>query len=108
MAESAPMQDGVQETLDLFKARILHTLELYPALSSSMIHIGLGTSTPTALWRPLLDALVAEGKVCKVEAQSRTPLDRNQSYTIYHLPENPYKHRPSPDAQHGQLEPVIA
>lgn len=97
MAEALPMNDGVQETLDLIRARILHTLDIFPALSGSMIHIGLGTSTPTSLWRPILENLVADGIVVKLEVASRTPLDRNQTYTLYHLPKNSYI--PSADIQ---------
>jgi hypothetical protein len=92
MAEVVPMTDGVQETLDLIKARILHILEICPILTSSQIHMSLGTSTPSPLWRPVLMALVADGEVVKCEYTTQTPLGRNQAYTLYHLPKNEPTH----------------
>lgn len=78
------------ELYEQTKARILHTLEIYPFISSSMVHISIGSSTPTLLWRPLLQELIEDGLVLETVRVAKTPADRSQSYTIYHLPANPY------------------
>lgn len=89
------VMEGASSTIDQTRDKILHTLTIFPFLSRSMIHVGIGTSTPTTLWKPILDQLVAEGKVRVTKFQRNSPLDRSQSYTIYHLPENEYKVEPT-------------
>lgn len=84
----------LHEAADECRARILHALEIFPYLSSSMIHIAIGTSTSTKLWRPILGKLVEEGVVCETQRACKGPNDRNQNYTIYHLPANPYSYGP--------------
>lgn len=93
MSES--MGNGVQETIELLRAKILHQLEIFPFLSRSMIHMSIGTATPTQLWGPILDSLVEEGAVKVTELSCRTPGDRQQAYTIYHLATNHYRYGPS-------------
>lgn len=79
-------------TEKLFREKILHALEVFPFLSNSMIHMAIGTSNSTLLWKPVLEALVAEGSVVETTHSAKTPIDRSQSYTIYHLPINSYQH----------------
>lgn len=85
------VMEGASSTIDQTRDKILHILSIYPFLSRSMIHVAIGTSTPTTLWKPILDQLIEEKKVCSLNFQRNSPLDRSQSYTIYHLPENEYK-----------------
>jgi hypothetical protein len=86
--QNVSISDGESETANIVRARILHILEIYPFLSSSMIHIGLGTSLPISLWKPILATLVTEEAVCLTEVTSRTPIGRMQTFSIYHLPKN--------------------
>jgi hypothetical protein len=81
---------GVQKELELIRDRMLHALEVFPFLSRSMIHMAIGTATATGLWHPILQSLLDQGHVCKTEVVARTPLNRPQTYTIYHLPKNIY------------------
>ncbi len=45
------------------RLKILRLLEVYPVLSPAMLHIGIGTSVPSALRRPILDKLITENWV---------------------------------------------
>lgn len=94
MPDTAHVIEGAQEAVDLIRARILHSLEIFPFMGASMIHQSIGTSTSTVLWRPVLNGLVEDGAVCKKEVTCKTPLGRMQSYEIYHLPQNEYVYGP--------------
>jgi hypothetical protein len=95
-AEQPPTQGPENDVFEEYRKRILHALDVFPFISASMIHQAIGTSTPTALWRPLLEELEAAGKVVKFERSFRNPMNgRMQPYTIYHLPNRPYIYGPS-------------
>ena len=64
--------------------RILHTLALYPQISPSMMQIALNITAKD--WRPVLEALIACGKVSRKTIVSPTPSGRHQSYIILHNP----------------------
>jgi hypothetical protein len=95
LAEEGP--SDIQDVLDSCRAKILHTLEVFPFVSASMLHMGIGTSTPTALWQPIIRRLVDEGTVHRIERTFRAPNGRLQPYTIYHLPTNIYRYGPKPE-----------
>lgn len=78
------------ETNDLVARKILHALEVFPFISASMIHMAIGTSMPTSMWRPILEDLVDTGKIRTTTHSAKNTLDRQQAYTIYHLPTNEY------------------
>lgn len=84
-------EDNVSDVQTLVKDKILHALEIFPFISNSMIHMAIGTSTPTMLWKPILEQLVREGNILETTVTAKSPLDRQQTYTIYHLPKNEYK-----------------
>jgi len=65
---------------ELIRARIIHVLHVYPGISQSMLQIGLGTAFPTDLWKPILNALIAENTIKRIVVQHVTPTNRNQSY----------------------------
>lgn len=79
----------VDLTEDLVRRKILHLFSIFPKLSPSMIQVGIGTSLPPTLWRPIADELVKEGKLTRTIEQHTTPSDRWQSYTIYALAYTP-------------------
>lgn len=101
MAELSPIRadieddpdlgEEIRKELSLIKARILHALEIFPFLSGSGINQAIGTNTSTALWRPILKRLVADGTVSCTEVVAQTPLNRTQTYTIYHLASRKYE-----------------
>ena len=75
----------------LMRDKIMHTLTVFPFLSASMLNMGIGTSTPTILWKPVLERLIDEGVVTETSYTSKNHYSgRLQSYTIYHLASNPY------------------
>lgn len=74
----------------IMEEKILHALEIYPYLSASLIHMSIGTANPTVIWRPVLNRLVEEGKVVESVRTSRSATDRQQTYSVYHLPKNNY------------------
>lgn len=76
--------------MHVMEEKILHALEVFPFLSASLIHMSIGTSTPTAIWRPVLAALVESGRVIETSYTTRNSTDRQQTYVIYHLPHNDY------------------
>jgi hypothetical protein len=84
------LDDSMLQVVEQTKLRILHGLEVFPFISQSMLHQAIGTSTPGDLWKPCLAELVSERKVVETSISARSPTGRAQSYTIYHLPKNPY------------------
>lgn len=65
--------------------RIMRILHIYPKISPSMLQIGLGTSLPPAIWRPILDTMIAEGIVTREDVHGATGSGRQKSYEIIRL-----------------------
>lgn len=81
---------GVIETIKALEEKILHTLRIWPFISQSMLHVALGTATPTSLWKPIFQKLVDDGIIKQTQVSGMSPKDRAQTYTVFHLAENPY------------------
>ena len=62
-------EDNVSDVQTLVKDKILHALEIFPFISNSMIHMAIGTSTPTMLWKPILEQLVREGYILEINVK---------------------------------------
>lgn len=84
------IEDEMANIIEHTKARILHSLQVFPFLAASQLHQSIGSATSTKLWRPLLEELIEDGKIVVTHIQEVTPSGRTQSYTIYHLAANPY------------------
>lgn len=67
------------------RAKILHTLSIYPRLQPSMLHVGIGLHTEASLWRPVLDEMVEAGEVISSTEQHTSPAGRLNQYTILSL-----------------------
>lgn len=84
MNETLPAS-AVDHTLDnteeQTREKIVHVLEIWPVISPSMLQIGLGTSFPTSIWKPILDKMVDDGTVKRWEHQKNAPNGSNRSYT---------------------------
>jgi hypothetical protein len=65
------------------RAKILHTLSIFPIISPSMLQIGLGY--PAAHWRPILRQLINEELVTEDMLVTPTPGGRHQTYTLLSL-----------------------
>ena len=63
------------------REKILRVLGVYPTISPAMLHIGIGTSVRTSLWRPILDKLIAEELV----TETRTYIEINGKSKQYVL-----------------------
>lgn len=85
------VDESVQKELDALREKILFALEIFPFISRSMIHMAIGTGTSRGLWSPILDQLVTDRKVCAITVYAKTPTNRNQSFTLYHLPSRLYQ-----------------
>lgn len=88
--DAAFPDDSMAQVIEETRLRILHALEVFPFISASMLHQAIGTSTSGRLWKPILEALVEEGKVMVYELASRGVSGRAQTYVLYHLPKNEY------------------
>lgn len=82
-----PAHEAAVEFVKEVRERILHTLSVYPKISPTMLQVALGTSTRPALWHPVLDQLIEENLVEKIQVRpsSPPPSGRDQVYTIIQL-----------------------
>lgn len=71
------------------RAKILHTLSVYPYLNASMLQVGIGTAISPKLWHPVKDALLREGLIVQEEIRTKSSVGRDQVYTIYRLSNTP-------------------
>lgn len=79
-----------EEYTSQLREKILFSLSVYQYVSPSMLHVALGTSSPSALWRQILTDLIAEGLVQETRIMLTTPSERNQTYAVLHLSSNSY------------------
>lgn len=85
------LRDSANEYLELLRQKILYGLSIYKFLSPSQLHVFVGTATPTSLWKEqVLEKLIEQGLVISKVVTLTSPFDRSQTYTVLHLPENPY------------------
>lgn len=70
---------------DDIKAKIVHLLEVFPVISPSMMQIGIGSSLPAKLWKPILRQLIADGILKEDVFVHPTAAGRQQSYTLLSL-----------------------
>lgn len=89
-ADIPEVDQSLEEYKQMLREKILFGLEIYPAISPSMLHVFLGTATSTHVWKPILNDLISEGLVQKQEVTLTSPIDRVQTYTILHRAENSY------------------
>ena len=90
---NAETQEALEDYTQMLRDKILFALTIYPALAPYMLHPFLGTSTSTHVWKPILNALIAEGLVEKVEVTLKSPMDRQQTYTIIRRTDKDYVRR---------------
>ena len=90
MNKKREITDDMAQVIEQTRERILHSLAIFPFLSSSLLHMSIGTSTSHKLWKPLLEDLLEEGKVVETVITAKSATGRQQTYTIYHLAQNKY------------------
>lgn len=89
MLDSAPTTSVVDQVVspeETIRRKILHQLKIYPRLSPSMLNMGIGTAIPPAVWKPVLERLISDGKVLRENVEHLTPVaGRKQLYTVLSL-----------------------
>lgn len=90
---SAETQQALEDYTQMLREKILFGLTVYPALAPYMLHPFLGTSTSTNVWKPILDELIADGLVERIEVTLTSPRDRQQTYTIIRRTDKDYVQR---------------
>lgn len=83
-------EDSYSKVQQKVRDKITHLLTIYPFLQPSMIHMGIGTSTPSELWKPILDSLKADGVIQESTVLTENAEGRKMSCTILHLTQNTY------------------
>ena len=73
-------------TAEEIRTKIAHLLSIYPIISPTMLQGGLGPAMKPVMWRPVLDAMIADGDVVLEQASMMTPTERYNTYTKLHLP----------------------
>lgn len=86
-SEQDPVEEYMEREMKVeIEMKILHILRIYPLISPTMLQAGLGPSCKPAIWRPVLLALIEEGKVIEEHESLLTPTDRSNTYTKLSLP----------------------
>lgn len=70
---------------EIIRELIIHLLRIYPVVSPTMLQSGLGPYVKPAIWRPVLQELIAEGVVVEDQETLQTPRGRYNTYTKLHL-----------------------
>lgn len=70
--------------------KIIGVLKIYPKISPSMMQIGIGSSLPTSIWKPVLEDLIERKIVVRDVIVALSASSRNQSYTVLSLADNTY------------------
>lgn len=84
MSDTANTVEFESEEEEL-RAKILHLLSIYPAVSPTMLQVALGPYTRARQWKPILAELIEEGLVVRSEVVRRTIYGRDNSYTLLKL-----------------------
>jgi len=88
-ALTSTAEDFVPMAEQVIRSKIIHVLAIWPQLSPSMLQVGIGTALTPKLWHPVLALLEQEGVVIRREVHRKTPLGRDQVYTVLELSTNP-------------------
>ncbi len=83
MAEQATTEERDEE--EVIRKMIIHLLTIYPIISATMLQGGLGPSTKPALWRPILEQLIADEVVVRDTEQATSPYGQSNLYTKLRL-----------------------
>lgn len=84
-------QEAANDYFQQLRQKILFGLSIYQYLSPSMLHVFLGTSTPSKIWKEqVLAKMIEDGEVIFENVTLTSPVDRAQNYGVLHLPENAF------------------
>ncbi|MEE8599020.1 MAG: hypothetical protein V3S69_05875 [Dehalococcoidales bacterium] len=83
--DADPQVSGEVTSEDI-EEKILHILRIYPVISPTMLQGGLGPYMKPAVWRPVLQRLISDGKVVETQDSMQTPSQRYNTYSKLSLP----------------------
>lgn len=69
----------------MIEDRILKVLEIYPKISPSMLQIGIGSSIPSAMWRPVFQKMLDKGTLIQDDIVALSSTERHQIYRVIRL-----------------------
>lgn len=76
---------SLREARRILRAKIIHTLTIWPKLSPSMLQVGIGTSISPNIWKPILEQMIESGELVREEKHAKSHIGRDQVYTILQL-----------------------
>lgn len=71
---------------DIVRKLILHVLEIYPRLSSSLLQQAIGPQYPSSVWRPIVQTMLDAGEIVLHNMTAERPTGMMKTYTVYMLP----------------------
>lgn len=66
---------------NVLATKMIRCLKVYPRLSPSMLHTGIGPAIPSSMWRPVLELLIAR----HIVKQEQSVAIGGRTYTILSL-----------------------
>ena len=81
---------GVVDSDQKLRDKIIFVMTLYPQLSPSMLHTGIGPNVAPQLWRPIVDSMVKEGTIIRSDEGVMTHLEQYRTFTVLRLRDDLY------------------
>jgi hypothetical protein len=69
----------------ILREKMMFLLTIYPKLTPTMLHVGIGPQVRPQTWRPVMEALIREGKIKRTGTSVYTPKGQFRTYTILEL-----------------------
>ncbi len=85
MAEEGIEPLEFNATEEVIVRKIMHTLKLYPGVSMTMLQVGIGTSIPPELWKPIYHKMLNARQLFETSESVEAPNGRIQSYKHIHI-----------------------
>ncbi len=85
MVKSKSKANTSKDASNGVRENILYILGIFPNISPSMLHITLGGSLPTSIWKPILEDLVDQDFVIRTQLVSQAPNGRMRHHTLLKL-----------------------
>jgi hypothetical protein len=69
----------------ILREKMMFLLTIYPRLTPTMLHVGIGPQVRPQTWRPIMEALIREGKIKRTGISVHTPKGQYRTYTTLEL-----------------------
>jgi hypothetical protein len=77
------VEEGAED--NMLREKMIFLLTLYPKLTPTMLHVGIGPQVRPQIWRPVMENLITEGVVKKDHLSLTTPKGQFRTYTVLSL-----------------------